>query len=574
MKLSRRSPIKDLWHHPVGHELLLHVRQKNGLGSHWPESPLVANLPLAVLDRYAFPGFSLLALELCCTHPCTDHAEDKPTWWKEAILYQIFLPSFMDSDHDGLGDFAGVVQRLPYLTRLGVNTLWLSPVLAQGAEGGISNHRALHEDFGSLDDFKTLVAAIHHADMRVVLDINLSSVSPQHPWFEAVLENKGRPDYFLWKPGTPPWEASLAEKNWRYVPQKEAFCLLSNGRLALNWDNADLRREFADILSFWLSLGVDGFCLGGLTTLCQNMSFWEMESGKVLPEHDALEANHLRLQHHLRELRLALPKEDVFLLGKLSGRYVCTQTRLLAGDHTTGLNLLYSSGHLSVRNKETPPISLQHLRRYLLAFFDTCGANGHLALFWENHKLPRILSLVSGHTVYQNLLAKLLGTWLLCMHSTPVLYQGEELGLGHFEEDADFISAQAPFPWSAGVGGGFTGAVPWMPLSAANMHLHAAGQMENPRSVFTHHAKLIALRRQHPCLVYGTFKPVFTNNRKVLCFFRIHTGQKCYVEMNLSDRQIPRPGRISQKQQLLLSNYESPSRFLRPYEANVYLCEN
>ncbi len=573
MKLTHRCKIKDLWQHPAGHELLSQMLQLNGLSVQWIESPLVANLPAAVLDRYSFSGFAHFLLELCTTVPHNDSTQDFPHWWKDAVIYQIFLPSFMDSDHDGLGDFGGICQRLPYLSRLGVDTLWLCPVLAQGTEGGIANHRSPHKDFGSNEDFDELIAAIHRQGMRVLLDLNLSVVSLQHPWFTNILQGNGHPEYFIWKPGAPPWEASLAKNNWHYVSKENAFCLLNKGRVALNWDNASLRQEFADILQFWVKRGVDGFCFGGLTQLCQNMPATNFGPSKALPDRNFFDAYHMRLQHHLHELALALP-QDILLLGKLDGQYVCTQTCFMSRFNPTELGLLYSTAHLHTHANDASVLSLQHFRRFTLALSKPSTSNALTTLFWENHQHPRILAQLSSCASYHGLLAKLLATWLLCMHGTPILYQGEELGLCGASGDNSAYSSRAPFPWSSGFGGGFSGASPWLHYSLENQHLHAAGQMENPRSVWHHHAKLIALRRQHVCLTHGSFKPVFTNNRKVLCFFRIYGAEKCYVEMNLSEKQIPRPGRISLHQHLLLSNYECPSKYLRPYEANVYLCEN
>ncbi len=574
MKLSPRSRIKHLWRHPVGHELMLHMLQKTGRSVQWVESPLIAHLPLLALDRYTFPGFTHFALELCMFPPRREASEELPAWWKEAVIYQIFLPSFMDSDHDGLGDFAGIVQRLPYLSRLGVDALWLFPVLAQGTEGGISSHRSLHKDFGTNEDFNTLVQAVHSYDMRIIIDINLSYISPQHPWFDSVLQGGGRPDYFIWKPGLPPWEASLAEKNWRYISQKESFCLVNNRRVALNWSNPDLRAEFADILQFWLNLGIDGFCLGGLGDLAQNSQAASLEPAKPFFERGVLETEHLDVQGYLREVFQNIPKQDVLLLGKINRRQVCLQTRSWATDNNIGLSLLYGNSHRALHSKEMSPLALQSLRHFFLAYFSYFGADAWPTLFWESHKTSRILNQLSAPAVYQNLLSKMLATWLLCLRGTPVLYQGEELGLYGPENEGDFLSTQTPFPWNSELNGGFTGATPWLAPLPNNRHLHAAGQMENPRSVWRHHATLIVLRRQYPCLLYGTFKPVFTNNQKTLCFFRILGHEKCYVEISISEKQVSRPGRLSPRHQLLLSNYETPSKYLRPYEANVYLCEN
>ena len=133
MNLTRHSKIKEILRHPLGHDILQQLQTKNGWNRRWMEASVWKNLPLSVLDRYAGPGFADLVLEICSAEPGPGaQPELEPhAWWKETVVYQIFLPSFMDSDHDGVGDLGGVEQRLAYLSRLGVDTLWLRPLLPE-----------------------------------------------------------------------------------------------------------------------------------------------------------------------------------------------------------------------------------------------------------------------------------------------------------------------------------------------------------------------------------------------------------------------------------------------------------
>lgn len=159
MSISRSSKIKDVWQHPVGRDVLQALLRQQGRSPKWPDSPLVGRLPITVLDRLGGPGFVDMLLDLAAGEADLPQppANERKAWWKEAVVYQVFLPSFMDSDHDGVGDLTGIMQRLPYLSSLGVDVLWLWPVLEQGSQGGVRSWDGPSEEFGTLEEFCQLV---------------------------------------------------------------------------------------------------------------------------------------------------------------------------------------------------------------------------------------------------------------------------------------------------------------------------------------------------------------------------------------------------------------------------------
>ncbi|NLW78059.1 MAG: alpha-glucosidase [Ruminococcaceae bacterium] len=629
MQLTRHSKIKEAWHHPVGHDVLQNLLIQLDRDENWPANPLVANLPLPYLDRIGGPGFADMLVEMAEREkaPAPSAHLVQPAWWKEAVIYQIYMPSFMDSNHDGVGDIGGVIQRLPYLARLGVDVLWLWPLLDTPGNGlhGARDFKDINADLGTLEEFESLVQLAHERGMRVVIGQDIEATSDEHPWFVSALEGGPTKDYYIFRPGepeTPPnnWGRPGMGPAWTYYPQMKAWALhlVERHRMDLNWDNPDMRDALADALRYWLDKGVDGFFFGPVNTL----SKMDFENGSAAAQHLSPLRGYekfiggKRVHRYLRELRQAItppPPPDgeeapsiPLLAGEVKGAGTET-AKLFTGDDTGELDMIFDASHLVPRGKERAAarLDLLRVRNYYLRWMRQYSGAHWMALFLESAETPRMVSRLGASPLYRAVLAKLLGTMLLTLRGTPMIYQGEELGLANTrfssaEELRDAASlrlfselkktlgedaalqkvlcyaadhAQTPMPWSAGPCAGFTGAEPWMRLPDGVEHLNAALQLEDKNSVLAHYQKLIALRKKTPCLVYGSFNPVFLKNRRVFCYFRIHEGNKWYVEMNLTERQVPRPGRLLSSHRLQLSNYSGQSNALRPYEANLYRCD-
>ncbi|MDL2253753.1 alpha-glucosidase [Ruminococcaceae bacterium OttesenSCG-928-I18] len=619
MPLNRNSKIKDVWRHPLGHDVLLHLLRQRGRGEKWIENPVVANLPLTVLDRYAWPGFTDLLLEMCSTEACKPSQPEleNQTWWKEAVIYQVFVPSFMDSDHDGVGDLGGVRQRLPYLERLGVNALWLRPFVREKADGSVLDFNSINENVGCCEDFEALAKAAHAQGMRLIVSIDIAATSDEHPWFTSAVQGGEHREFFFFRTGRadlPPTPERPGVKIWKYYPEIGAWGLHSGGRrrMDLNWDNPEVRSELSSVLRFWLEKGVDGFCFGatGQSSRFAHDDVEALAGGYTGGSPSDRFGFGPCLHRYFKELRDNALSGEVLSMGEVRGLGAET-AKVLTGDNRCGLNMVLDASHLAAKARgrgDEFGLDLQDLRRYYLYWMENYGNEKWMSLFFENADTPRLLGRLGTNPLYRSILAKMLGTWLLTMRGTPILYQGEELGLSNtrfssVEELSDLHSlrqcaelcerqglseqaalqkvlptaadhARTPIPWSAGPGAGFTGAIPWMRLPDGAEHLNVAQQNEDPCSVLQHYRQLIQIRKQNSCLVYGSFTPVFIKNKKVLCYFRILGNHKWYVEINLTEKQISRPGHISRTQRLFLSNYDSPSRHLRPYEANLYLCEN
>lgn len=624
MALDRNSKLKDVWLHPVGQDALQNLMRRLGRPADWPAKGLAGRSALKKLDRLAGAGFAdaLVALmEPEQDFSALQESDTLPAWWKEATIYQIYLPSFMDADHDGFGDFLGVAQRLPYLEKLGVDVLWLSPFLNTGMVGerAVLDFETPLPDFGNIDDFENLAQAAHARGMRIMIGIDGGATSEHHPWFTAALNQpqgaEGEAYYFCkGSPQTPPNNWGRGGAGWEWFAEIEAWGLhmLGPGRMDLNWATPGVRQKISDVLRFWMEKGVDGFCLGAAnmvakSSIADGHSAMMGPLGTVGYEHCAYAP---ALHPFLKEVRKNLqPATRPLLMGEVSG-LSAGLAKMLTRPDGTELDMIFDTSHLLARAKAKEmaagqDIQLVELKQYYLSWMEEYGTQRCMPLVLGNPELPRLISRVGASPVYRSILAKMLAIMQFTLKGTPIVYQGEELGLPNVrfagpeelrspaalrtyadikEKNGEKAAlqaavrtacdhARAPMPWNSGPKGGFTGAEPWMRLADGIDYLNVAAQMEDPKSVLNHYRKLTALRKKHKALVYGGFKPVFANSEKVFCYFRVLENEKWYVEINLTEKETRRPGRILPSQHLALSNYEGTCHALRPYEANIYHCE-
>ncbi|MGD9558975.1 MAG: alpha-amylase family glycosyl hydrolase [Oscillospiraceae bacterium] len=636
MPLDRHSRIKEVWANPVGRDLLQNLMVQLGRDERWLRAPFVGNMPLQNIDRIAGPGFADFVVAMAAHGPVAPapRTSGRMAWWKEAVVYQVYLPSFADSDHDGVGDIGGLIQRLPYLEKLGVDALWLWPVLDAAGAGlrGVRDFCALQEEAGTFEDFETLMAQAHERGMRVLMGVEIDATASAHPWFRREMAHAAEADgpaagdgagfYMIEKgvPDAPPnnWMRNGVNSAWTWVPEISAWALSLAGRqrMNLNWENEAVRTGIAEALRFWLEKGVDGFFFGAVNTLVPS----SMENGRPAPPGFGLPTGYEQYaggpgNHRcLRALRRAMAgTEDgqakgkvPFLAGEANG--IGTEmAKFYTGAEQGELDLVLDFAHLTPRGRrgEEGRLELNDLKDYYLRWMCQYTTERWMPIFFETAETPRMVSRLGASALYRVILAKLLGTMLLTLRGTPIVYQGQELGVGNtrfasaselrdpgalhmYSElrgamgDAGALQrvlnyapdhARTPMPWNNSPKAGFTGAEPWMRLTDGVEYLNAAIQMEDAHSVWAHYQKLIALRKKYTCLRYGSFEPVFLRNSRVFCYFRMHEGAKWYVEMNLTEREVPRPGHILPTQHLALSNYDAPGKALRPYEANVYRCE-
>ena len=455
-------------------------------------------------------------------------------WWKWGVLYQVYPRSFADSDADGVGDLPGILGHLDHLEWLGIDGIWLSPVtVSPNADWGydVSDFCAVAPELGTLDDFDRLVVETGERGIRVLVDIVPNHTSDQHPWFLESRSSRAaaRRDWYLWADGTagggPPnnWVSSFGGPGWTLDETTGQYYF--HNHLAeqpdLNWWNEEVRATFDGIFRFWSDRGVAGFRIDVCNVVIKDA---ELRDNPPATEDDDFETQMFG-QRSVYNANRPEVHEVIRRWRRLADDY--DEPRLLIGETPVPLDKLaayYGDGHDELGLAFNfdfigAPLDAGAMRDIVERTEAALPPGAWPAWTGSNHDMFRFPTRWAGEDPYRVRLALLM---LLCLRGTPVLYQGDEIGMGDvtvapedlrdplgvrfhpYYEGRD--AGRTPMQWSDVPGGGFTDADrPWLPLgdvAAANV----AAQREDPDSVLTLCRDVIAYRRRHPELVMGDYR--------------------------------------------------------------------
>ncbi len=576
--------------------------------------------------------FSLLVMttliSACQNQPAgkeTTPAAINKKWWKEAVVYQIYPRSFKDSDGDGVGDLRGIISKLDYLKSLGVDVIWLNPIYASPNDDNgydISDYRAIMPEMGTMEDFDTLLQGMHERGIKLVMDLVVNHSSDEHMWFKESRSSRDNPyrDYYHWWPaekGTPSkrWSFFDEESNaWRYDTATNAYYLhyFSRKQPDLNWENPKVRQEVYDLMKFWFDKGVDGFRMDVIPFISKDTLFPELPA-EYNGNYVAYYAKGPRLHEYLQEMnREVLSKYDVMTVGEGAG--VAIDDALLFVDEDR--NELQTFFHFEVadwgRRKSDfmyPDPDNRHLPDLKATFdkWDKVFENkGWGTVYLGNHDQSRMVSRYGNDSPeYRDRSSQMLQTMLLTMRATPYIYHGDEIGMSNIrftdikdyrdlqtinyynrlkKEGGDlaaFMAAQAevsrdngrtPIQWDATANAGFTTGKPWIKVNPNYSAVNVEVQEKDPNSTLNYFRKMIALRKQEPALVYGTFTLVDRENPSVFAYIRVMDGRKLLVLLNFTAEEAEvNTGIDLSNSKVLIGNYPTPSAngSLMPYEAVV-----
>lgn len=560
-------------------------------------------------------------------------AQPDKIWWKETIIYQIYPRSFQDSNGDGIGDLRGITDRLDYLRGLGIDTLWLSPIFASpNTDNGydVSNYREIMSDFGTMEDFDQLLRSAHALGMRILLDLVVNHTSEEHLWFMEARTSRDNHyyDYYLWWPeeqGPPPYRKSHFDENadaWCYNPSTRSYYLhyFARQQPDLNWDNPEVRREVYEIMRFWLDKGIDGFRMDSIPYISKDRSFPEIDLQKY-PDVFPYYSLGPHLHDYLQEMRHeVLSHYDCMSVGEGS-KVSPTEGRRFIDPARQELDMLYHFGAADIRNETAPddpatgiPYSLISLKKMYAAWDEAVG-DGWPTIYLGNHDQPRMVSRFGCDAPqWRELSAKMLTMFLLTMRGTPYWYAGDELGMANIrfdhiedyddidtrnrykkikEQDGDtecFLreqqevgrdNARTPYQWDHTLYAGFSKVKPWLQVNPNHVTINAAAELTDPDSVLHFFKRVVALRKQHTELVYGTFRLLAPDNPQVFAYLREGVDARYLAVFNFSLQPATlNPGTALPRTEPLLHNYPAPAAFgkngaleLRPYEGILYLLD-
>ena len=536
---------------------------------------------------------------------------DADPWWMNAVLYQVYPRSFQDTNGDGIGDLAGIHQRLDYLADLGVDIVWISPIYrSPQADNGydISDYRDIDPLFGDLAAFDALVERAHELGMRVVMDLVVNHTSIEHPWFveSASGPDSERRDWYYWRdprpgfePGTPGaeptnWEAFFGGPAWEYDPASGQYYLhlFARQQPDLNWENPTVRDAVYDMMNWWLSRGVDGFRVDAIDVISKRPGLPDGGPARAPfgVGHECF-ADGPRLHEFLQEMhqRTFAHHPGSFTVGEASNAspesalLFCAPERrefnmLIQFEH---VNLGQESGKFSPR-----PLADGELAEVLTRWQETLGDRGWNALYLENHDQPRAVARFGEPTTSWFESATALATAYFLQRGTPFIYQGQEIGMlgGDFTDESDFRDVESlnylrahpgqgvpaglaaisrdngrtPMQWDCSPAAGFTTGRPWIDVPASASAINVKAQREDPCSVYAYYRALIEARHRVPALTFGAFERIDAGDAALFVYARAYQDSIVLVAVNLSGREI-RPSAS------LLDEAYSPSRW------NLYL---
>jgi len=543
----------------------------------------------------------------------------KRTWWKEAVGYQIYPASFMDTNSDGIGDLNGIRSKLDYLKELGIGFIWITPIYeSPNVDNGydISDYQKILRTYGTMEEFDLLLKEAHEHGIRIIMDLVINHTSDQHSWFvesRSSLKDDYR-DYYIWADGTidgPPndWVSIFGGSAWEYDETTNQYYLhvFAKEQPDLNWENPRVKRELFQMIDWWLDKGIDGFRVDAIshikkapleTTLKED----PFDSFKNVPG----------IEKHLEELRDIFKKRDILTVGEANG-VSAVEAHQWVGEKEGYFNMLFEFDHISLWNKdEQETLDVIHFKQAITAW-QTALADGvgWNALYMENHDIPRsVSSFGSEEIVFRQTSAKALALTFLLLQGTPFIYQGQEIGMTNMPfasiDDIDAVdtknfyyemihsgvkpekamhvirrtardNARTPMQWTAEEYAGFSKRQPWMVINPNKQEINVLDELNDSNSVLNFYKKVIQLRKENEALIYGSYKLYLSDHPQLFVYSRRLLEERFVVIINLSKEfasaDLPENVQI-EDWDLQLSNLNEykihQHTIFAPYEARVY----
>lgn len=530
-------------------------------------------------------------------------------WWQERVVYQIYPRSFQDTNGDGIGDLPGIIAHLDKLADLGVGIIWLSPVYpSPNVDYGydISDYKAIHPEFGTMNDMERLIYEANQRDIKIIMDLVINHTSDQHPWFQQSRDkNSSYRDYYIWRPGRgkkPPnnWSGFFGGGTWAFDEKSGEYYLhlFAKNQPDLNYHNPKVLEEVKEIMRFWLDKGIAGFRCDVINILYKS----SLQNGK--PSLILTGSEHYLSQDGTHEILRTLRQEvldqyDCFTVGETV--FVTPKTALdLVDPERKELDMIFSFEHM-----ETDQYIVKWFKRkFRLRPFAETITKWQNALPWnanyfENHDQPRSVSRFGDDGVYWEKSAKLLCIMLFSLRGTPFIYQGQEIGMTNFDfrSMGDLMdveshniyglakrlgiptpfrwkmikatsrdNARTPVQWSGGSNAGFSEGEPWLGINKNYPKINMEAQLKDPDSIRSMYKTMIALRAKSDILKAGSFEALVIRN-DIFIFKRSLGDKSLVILLNFSQSE----AKAAYQGEVVLSNYGSKTYTgtLKPYEAMI-----
>lgn len=481
-------------------------------------------------------------------------------WWQTGVIYQIYPRSYQDSNHDGIGDLNGIIQRLDYLKELGITAIWLSPVYPSPMKDfgyDISDYNGIHPLFGNIEDFDKLIAEIHARNIKLILDLVPNHTSDQHPWFMESRSSKDNPkrDWYLWKDakqdGSAPnnWLASFGGTAWEWedATKQYYYHAFLKEQPGLNWRNPQVQEAMFNVMRFWLDKDVDGFRVDVMWHLIKDTQWRDEPTNPNYQPHMATynqllhvySTDQPEVQHIVHLMRSVLDEyKERMMIGEI---YLPIQKLMVYyGANNDGANLPFNFILLSL------PWQAQNIARAIDEYEGALPQKAWPNWVLGNHDQSRIASRIGREQ------ARIAAILLLTLRGTPTIYYGDEIGMSDvvipFEEVQDPQGlhmpgknlsrdpARTPMQWNATASAGFSDAKPWLRVSKNDQQQNVETEQNGAYSMLSLYKKLIALRQREPALYGGTYSQVYSDTQLIAYTRKQEGSDSFFIVLNLSHR--------------------------------------
>lgn len=531
----------------------------------------------------------------------------KRTWWKEAVVYQVYWRSFLDTDGDGYGDLEGVRRKLPYIKELGADVVWLNPFyVSPDKDNGydIADYYRVMDKAGTIEDFEHLLEEAHAIGLKVILDLVVNHTSDQHAWFleaKASIDSPKR-DYYIWHDpvdGKAPnnWRSYFAPSCWEYEAESGQYYYHSFAveQPDLNWENEALRHDIYKMMHFWLEKGIDGFRMDVINLLAKRKDLSDVAN----PYDLSYLANNPGIHDYLQEMHeQVLQHYDCMTVGEIP--FVTpAEGALYVDESRRELDTLF---HFQIAD-EMPTWDMLRFKAIQRDWYEGLKGRGWNSQFLNNHDHTRQVTRYGNDGEHRVASAKLLATLTHTLPGMPYIYQGEEIGMtgvtfdsiddyqdiamrNRYEEEVakgrdpkevlaslQLLSrdnSRTPMQWTAQAEAGFTGGKPWMTVNPNYVELNVEADLQREDSVFRYYQRLIQLRKSHDVLIYGDFTDLLPQDEALHLYERTLGDERFIVVLNHSGdtHALPIP---TAGYELVLHNLVNDTDRLLPHEARIYM---
>lgn len=530
---------------------------------------------------------------------------------KGKVVYQIYPKSYKDTTENGIGDFRGIIEKIPYLAKLGVDMVWLNPFYPSPQRDNgydISDYMAVDPLFGDMADFEEMVCVGKEHKIDFMLDMVLNHCSTEHEWFQKALAgDKYYQDFFFIQDQPTDWQSKFGGSAWTPFGDtgKYYLHLFDETQADLNWRNSNVRKELFKVVNFWRDKGIKGFRFDVINLIGKDEVSVDCPENEGKPAYTdkPIVHNYLRMMN-----QATFGSDDSFMtVGEMSSTTM-ENCVLYSSPDRQELSMTFNFHHLKVDYKDgqkwtLAPFDFEELKSLYHSWGkEMSDKDGWSALFWNNHDQPRALNRFVDIQNFRKEGATMLAASIHLSRGTPYIYMGEEIGMidPDYDSMADYVDVESlnayqtlleegksqqeafqiiqaksrdnsriPMQWDASENAGFSTGTPWLKAGKSYKDINVENEIQGP--IFTFYQDLIRLRKEMPIISEGSYKPAFEDSKQVYAFERQFEDQKLLVLNNFYSKEveIDLPA-VYQNGQILISNYEdaevSEKILLKPYQ--------